>query len=190
MTIAAGESEAPYYVRALPDEEDETDEGLRLDFGELPPGVRKGTWGPYETIAFVDAGNAANLSVSGATLTVGYPNVLDETSTPSPRDFAVWAAAPGGATAMVAVTAVRVDGSDVVLQLRRPVTPDDTVTLSYLTAAMHPTRDSAGLPAPPLAGRAGAQRHGRVRSPARGRASGRGARRRGDRAPRPVVAGT
>ena len=151
VTIAAGESGAPYYVRALPDEEDETGEGLRLDFGELPPGVRKGRWGPYETIAFVDAGNAANLSVSGATLTVGYPNVLDETSTPSPRDFAVWAAAPGGATAMVAVTAVRVDGSDVVLQLRRPVTPDDTVTLSYLTAAMHPIRDSAGLPAPPLA---------------------------------------
>ena len=67
VTIAAGQSEAPYYVQAVPDEEDETGEGLRLDFGPLPPGVRKGIWGPYETIEFLDAGApaSANLSVAG-----------------------------------------------------------------------------------------------------------------------------
>ena len=150
VTIAAGQSEAAYYVRALPDEEeDETGEGLRLDFGELPAGVRKGRWGPYETIAFVDAGPAANLSVSGATLTVGYPSVLDETSTPSPRDFVVLTAVPGGEV-VIPVTAVAVDSDVVSLTLARPVRPDDTVTLSYLADAMHPTRDAAGLPAAPL----------------------------------------
>ena len=56
VTFAAGQTSAHYYVRALPDEEDETGEGLQLDFGPLPPGVRKGTWGPYETIDFLDAG--------------------------------------------------------------------------------------------------------------------------------------
>ena len=150
VTFAAGQTSAHYYVRALPDEEDETGEGLQLDFGPLPPGVRKGTWGPYETIAFVDAGPAANLSVSGATLTVGYPSVLDRGSTPSPRDFVVSAEASGGEKAMVPVAAVSVHGPDVLLQLARPVRPDDTVTLSYLADAMHPTRDAAGLPASPL----------------------------------------
>ena len=150
VTIAAGQSEAAYYVRALPDEEeDETGEGLRLDFGELPAGVRKGTWGPYETIAFVDAGPAANLSVAGPVLTVGYPGVLDRGSTPSPRDFVVLTAVPGG-EAVIPVTAVAVDGDVVSLTLARPVRPDDTVTLSYLADAMHPTRDAAGLPAAPL----------------------------------------
>ena len=54
VTFAAGQTSAHYYVRALPDEEDETGEGLQLDVGPLPPGVRKGTWGPYETIDFLD----------------------------------------------------------------------------------------------------------------------------------------
>ena len=150
VTIAAGQSEAAYYVQALPDEEEETGEGLRLDFGELPPGVRKGTWGPYETIAFVDAGPAANLSVAGAVVTVGYPGALDRGSTPSPRDFVVSAEAPGGEKAMVPVAAVSVHGPDVLLQLARPVLPEETVTLSYLMDAMHPIRDAAGLPASPL----------------------------------------
>ena len=56
VTFAAGQTSAHYYVRALPDEEDETGEGLQLDFGPLPPGVRKGTWGPYETIDFLEPG--------------------------------------------------------------------------------------------------------------------------------------
>ena len=153
VTIAAGEKGAPYYVQALPDEEEETGEGLRLDFGPLPPGVKKGAWGPYETIAFLDAGAPApaNLSVAGRLLTLGYPGALDAGSTPSPRDFVVSAEAPGGARAMAAVTAVAVRGSDVFLELDRPVLPDETVTLSYLAAAMHPIREAAGRPAPPLA---------------------------------------
>ena len=149
VTFAAGQTSAHYYARALPDEEDETGEGLRLDFGPLPPGVRKGTWGPYETIDFVDAGQAATLSVAGPVLTVGYPGALDRGSTPSPRDFVVLTAVPGG-EAVIPVTAVAVDGDVVSLALARPVRPDDTVTLSYLADAMHPTRDAAGLPAPPL----------------------------------------
>ena len=150
VTFAAGQTSAHYYVRALPDEEDETGEGLQLDFGPLPPGVRKGTWGPYETIAFVDAGQTANLSVSGTVVTLGYPWALDGGSTPSPRDFVVSVEAPGGEKAMAPVAAVAVEGSDVFLQLARPVAPDDTVTLSHLADAMHPIRDEAGSPAAPL----------------------------------------
>ena len=150
VTFAAGQTSAHYYVRALPDEEDETGEGLQLDFGPLPPGVRKGTWGPYETIAFVDAGQTANLSVAGPVLTLDYPWALDGGSTPSPRDFVVSVEAPGGEKAMAPVAAVAVEGSDVFLQLARPVAPDDTVTLSHLADAMHPIRDEAGSPAAPL----------------------------------------
>ena len=54
VTFAAGQTSSHYYVRALPDLMIETGEGLRIDFGPLPPGVTKGTWGPYETIEFVD----------------------------------------------------------------------------------------------------------------------------------------
>ena len=150
VTFAAGQTSAHYYVRALPDEEEETGEGLRLDFGPLPPGVRKGTWGPYEKIAFVDAGQTANLSVAGPVLTLDYPWALDGGSTTSPRDFLVSAEAPGGAKDMVPVAAVSLQGSDVFLQLDRPVAPDETVTLSYLADAMHPIRDEAGRPAAPL----------------------------------------
>ncbi len=151
VTFAAGQTSAHYYVRALPDEEDETGEGLQLDFGPLPPGVRKGTWGPYETIDFLDPAPAANLlSVSGTVLTVGFPWALDGGSTPSPRDFIVSVEAPGGEKAMAPVAAVAVEGSDVFLQLARPVAPDDTVTLSYLADAMHPIRDEAGSPAAAL----------------------------------------
>ena len=150
VTFAAGQTSAHYYVRALPDEEDETGEGLQLDFGPLPPGVRKGTWGPYETIDFLDPAPAAHLSVSGTVVTVGFPGALDGGSTPSPRDFVVSVEAPGGEKAMAPVAAVAVEGSDVFLQLARPVAPDDTVTLSYLADAMHPIRDEAGSPAAPL----------------------------------------
>ena len=54
VTFAAGQTSSHYYMRALPDLMIETGEGLRIDFGPLPPGVTKGTWGPYETIEFVD----------------------------------------------------------------------------------------------------------------------------------------
>ena len=150
VTFAAGQTSAHYYVRALPDEEDETGEGLQLDFGPLPPGVRKGTWGPYETIDFLDPAPAAHLSVSGTVVTVGFPGALYGGSTPSPRDFVVSVEAPGGEKAMAPVAVVAVEGSDVFLRLARPVAPDDTVTLSYLADAMHPIRDEAGSPAAPL----------------------------------------
>ena len=54
VTFAVGESVTSFRMRAKPDRKKETGEGLRLDFGPLPAGVRAGTWGPYETIAFVD----------------------------------------------------------------------------------------------------------------------------------------
>ena len=54
VTFGVGESVTSFSMRAIPDGRRETGEGLRLDFGRLPEGVRKGTWGPYETIAFVD----------------------------------------------------------------------------------------------------------------------------------------
>ena len=150
VTFGPRERQADFIMRAVLDQEDETGEGLRIDFGPLPPGVRKGTWGPYETVEFVDTDPAANASVSGTVVTVGFPGALDWGSTPSPRDFVVTVEAPGGDKAMLPVTAVAVQGSDVFLQLARPVAPDDTVTLSYLADAMHPIRDEAGVPAAPL----------------------------------------
>ena len=150
VTFAAGAKVAGFDIRAIPDQASEIGEGLRLDFGALPAGVRKGAWGPYETIEFVDAAPAANASVSGTVVTVGYPGALDRGSTPSPLDFVVTVEVPGGEKAMAPVAAVAVHGSDVFLQLARPVAPDDTVTLSYLADAMHPIRDEAGLPAAPL----------------------------------------
>ena len=54
VTFAAGQSEASFSIRAIPDGERESGEGLRIDFGPLPSGVARGEWGPYETIEFVD----------------------------------------------------------------------------------------------------------------------------------------
>ena len=202
VTFAAGQTSAHYYVRALPDEEDETGEGLRLDFGPLPPGVRKGTWGPYETIDFLDPAPAANLSVSGTVVTVGFPGALDGGSTPSPRDFVVSVEAPGGEKAMVPVAAVDGARTRCVAAAGAPGAAGGNrdAELSDGRDAPDPRRGGpAGVAAE---GRVRAQRHRRVRSRAGGRASGpgrdpgaagasagHGARRRGDGgAPRPVVA--
>ena len=54
VTFGVGESVTFFRMRAIPDRKKETGEGLRLDFGPLPAGVRAGTWGPYETIEFLD----------------------------------------------------------------------------------------------------------------------------------------
>ena len=152
VTFAAGRKVAGFDLRAIPDQESESGEGLRLDFGALPAGVTKGTWGPYEIIEFVDEPAApAKLSVAGPLLTLVYPEALDWGSKPSPRDFVVSAQAAGGARAMVAVRAVWVRGSEVLLDLDRPVTPDERVRLTYLSAAMHPIGDAAGRRAPLLA---------------------------------------
>ena len=54
VTFEVGESVTDFTMRAIPDRKVEIGEGLRLDFGALPAGVRKGASGPYETIEFVD----------------------------------------------------------------------------------------------------------------------------------------
>ena len=150
VTFEVGSGRAGFNVRALPDGQAETGEGLRLDFGPLPPGVTKGRWG-YETIDFVDeAPVPAGLSVSGWMLTMGYSLALDGGSTPSGRDFVVLAGAPG-AESVVPVTSASVDGDAVLLALARPVAADETVTLTYLPAAMHPIRNAAGVAVAPLA---------------------------------------
>ena len=150
VTFGVGSGTAGFKVSALPDGEAETGEGLRIDFGPLPPGVTKGRWG-YKTIDFVDADpTPSSLRVSGSLLTLGYPGALDGGSTPSSADFVVLAGPPGG-EAVVPVMSVSVDGEAVLLTLARPVTAEETVTLTYLTAAMHPIRDAAGVAAAPLA---------------------------------------
>ena len=145
VTFEVGKGTAGFSVRAIPDGAAETGESLRIDFGELPPGVTKGRWG-YETIEFVDE-EAVSLRVSGPLLTMHYPGALDGGSTPSGGDFVVVAGVPGG-EAVVPVTSVSVDGEAVLLGLARPVAADETVTLTYLTGAMHPIRDAQGLAAP------------------------------------------
>ena len=150
VTFGVGRGTAGFNVSALPDGEAETGERLRIDFGPLPPGVTKGRWG-YKTIELVDAGPPpSSLWVSGPLLTLGYPGALDGGSTPSSADFVVLAGPPGG-EAVVPVMSVSVDGEAVLLTLARPVTAEETVTLTYLTAAMHPIRDAAGVAAAPLA---------------------------------------
>ena len=148
VTFEVGRGTAGFDVRVISDGQTETGEGLRIDFGALPPGVTKGSWG-YKTIAFVDA-DAAAVSVSGPLLTLSYPGALDGGSTPSGADFVVLAGPPGG-EAVVPVTSVWVDGNQVLLALERPVAARDTVTLTYLMDAMHPIRDAQGLLAAPLA---------------------------------------
>ena len=145
VTFEVGSGRAGFNMRAIPDGQAETGESLRIDFGELPPGVTKGRWG-YETIEFVDE-EPVSLWVSGPLLTMRYPGALDGGSTPSGGDFVVVAGAPGG-EAVVPVTSVSVDGEAVLLGLARPVAADETVTLTYLTGAMHPIRDAQGLAAP------------------------------------------
>ena len=54
VTFAAGQSQASFSIRAIPDGERESGEGLRIDFGPLPSGVVRSEWGPYETIEFLD----------------------------------------------------------------------------------------------------------------------------------------
>ena len=147
VTFEVGKGTAGFDVRAIADGETETGEGLRIDFGELRPGVTKGSWG-HKTIAFVDA-YAAAVSVSGPLLTLSYPGALDAGSTPSGADFVVLAG-PRGGEAVVPVTSVWVDGNAVLLALARPVAARDTVTLTYLMDAMHPIRGAHGLLAAPL----------------------------------------
>ena len=124
-------------MRALPDLMIETGEGLRIDFGPAAAGRdARAHGGRTKRSSSWTRRRRRTCRCSGTVVTVGYPGALDRGSTPSPRDFVVSAEAPGGEKAMVPVAAVAVRGSDVFLQLARPVLPDETVTLSYLTAAI------------------------------------------------------
>ena len=132
------------------DDRDEDTETMTLRLfnavgGRITKGVAEGRIRDYGSRAAQDAG------VAGTLLTLRYDGDLDQGSTPAPRDFVVSAEPPGGARAMLAVESVAVHGSEVRLRLERPVTPDETVALDYLPAAMHPILDADGLPAAPLA---------------------------------------
>ena len=56
VTFGADETDAHFSMYAIPDQEEEVGEGLRIDFGTLPPGVR--SWG-YETVEFVEFGGSS-----------------------------------------------------------------------------------------------------------------------------------
>ena len=92
----------------------------------------------------------ANATVSGALLTLRYDRPLDGGSVPSPGDFVVAAGAAG--TEAVPVESVGVTGGAAVLTLARAVAGEEHVTVSYLSAAMHPLQDASLNPAPALAG--------------------------------------
>ena len=76
--------------------------------------------------------------VSGDTLTLTYREALDEDSTPAGGDFTVDVAG-----AERPLTEVLVSGSTVALTLDSPVTPGQTVTVSY-TPGTRPIQDVAG----------------------------------------------
>ena len=142
VTFGVGRGTAGFNVSALPDGEAETGERLRIDFGPLPPGVTKGRWG-YKTIAeLVDAGPP--------------PARLE--------NFVVLAGPPGG-EAVVPVMSVSVDGEAVLLTLARPVTAEETVTLTLSDGRDAPDPRRGGRGGGAAGGRAGPQRHRRVRFP-------------------------
>ena len=144
MRFAVGEQTQTITVAATDDAVDDDGESVSLFFlDDRNDRVTTGAGPITTTVALEDDDGPAPV-------TVGYPGALDRGSTPSPRDFVVSAEAPGGGKAIMPVAAVAVRGSDVFLQLARPALPEDTVTLSYLANAMHPIRDAAGGPAPPL----------------------------------------
>ena len=58
VTFKANQKQSGFNMKAVLDEEIETGEGLRIDFGPMPPGVNVSSSRPYETIAFVDTSAA------------------------------------------------------------------------------------------------------------------------------------
>ena len=130
VTFAVGESEAAFFIRAIPDQTIETGESLRIDFGELPDGVRKGTWGPYETVEFVDGLVPSRATVTGTTLVLTYTKVLSSASAPFRSDFTVTVD-----NTRVEVDQVSVSGSVVTLTLTTAVESGQTVTLDYTQGA-------------------------------------------------------
>ena len=126
VTFGVGESETAFDMRAVQDLISEPGEGLRLDFGELPAGIIKGAWGPYETVAFVDGLVPSRATVDGTALVLTYDKVLNSASAPFPSDFTVRVAGT-----VVTVDQVRVGGSRVTLTLPTAVPAGQPVTLDY-----------------------------------------------------------
>ena len=58
VTFGPDQRRVGFSVYGTLDEEIETGEGLRIDFGTLPPGVRVDSWRSYETVEFVDTSTA------------------------------------------------------------------------------------------------------------------------------------
>ena len=54
VTFKANKKQSGFNMYAVLDQQIEIGEGLRIDFGPMPPGVSVSSWRPYETIAFVD----------------------------------------------------------------------------------------------------------------------------------------
>ena len=96
------------------------------------------------------SGNSlANAMVSGALLTLRYDRALDGGSVPEPGDFVV---ATGSSSRAIPVESVAVAGGEAVLTLSRAVGSDESVSVSYLPAAMHPLQDASYNPAPTVSG--------------------------------------
>ena len=148
IRLEAGATEVDGAVEILIDDEAEDEERFQIviSYGDANDTVE------YVGSIYIrdgpDPASASPLArVAGDLLTLRYPGPLDAGSTPSGGDFVVVAGPPGG-EASIPVTSVSVHAEAVLLRLARPVAADDIVTLTYLTAAMHPIRDEKGLAAP------------------------------------------
>ena len=93
----------------------------------------------------------ANATVFGALLTLRFDRPLDGGSVPSPGDFVV-AAGPAASAAAIPVESVAVVHGEALLTLSRPVAGPEEVSVSYLSAAMHPLQDASYNPAPTMTG--------------------------------------
>ena len=121
VTFAVGQASTPYRVRALPDDEEEPGEGLRIDFGPLPPGLTKSDWGPYETIEFVDREtDRVVVSFAAGTYTATRDNATGRGAAPGRS------ATQGGSDATVRVELDMAPGRR--LEMPLVVTPRGTAT--------------------------------------------------------------
>ena len=69
VTFGPDQRRVGFRVYGTLDEEIETGEGLRIDFGTLPPGVRVDSRGSYETVEFVDTSTAPDTGTAATTYT-------------------------------------------------------------------------------------------------------------------------
>ena len=161
VTAAVADSRASL---ALPADDDAGTEGVQvnLDVGANTVSVtvtaEDGTAGAYTvTVSRADETDPPQLTsaaVDGTDLVLVYSEALDEGSQPAVGDFAVTVVdSVTSVEAVVTVTAVDVDGSDVELTLAAAVRHGDTVTFDY-TPGTDPVQDAAANPAAALASQA------------------------------------